>query len=55
MGDNQWSSDVVIVRIRSLEALDHQHRDLYPIKLSYLMEDEAFPSSITYGWTVQPS
>jgi hypothetical protein len=26
----------VIARIRSLGALDHQHRDLHPIKLSYL-------------------
>jgi hypothetical protein len=35
------SSGVVIARIRSLEALDHQRRDLHPIKLSYLTEDRA--------------
>jgi hypothetical protein len=40
MGDNQRSSGVVIARSRSLEALDHQHRDLHPIKLSYLTEDQ---------------
>jgi hypothetical protein len=43
MGDNQWSNGVVIVRIESLGALDHQRRDLRPIKLSYLMEDWALP------------
>jgi hypothetical protein len=43
MGDNQWSSGVVISRIRSVGALDHQHRDLHPIKLSYLTEDQASP------------
>jgi hypothetical protein len=42
MGDSQRSSGVVIARIRVLEALDHQHRDLYLIKLSYLTEDRAF-------------
>jgi hypothetical protein len=46
MGDNQWSSGVAIVRICSIEALDHQRRDLHPIKLSYLTEDRA-SSSIT--------
>jgi hypothetical protein len=40
-GDNQRSSGVVIARIRSLGALDHQHRDLHPIKLSYLTENQA--------------
>jgi hypothetical protein len=48
MGDNQHNSGVVIARIRSLGALDHQRRDLQPIKLSYLTEDQAFPS-ITMG------
>jgi hypothetical protein len=43
-GDNQWSSSVVIARIHSLGALDHQSRDLHPIKLSYLTEDWASPS-----------
>jgi hypothetical protein len=42
MVDNQRSSGVVIARIRSLEALDHQRRDLHPIKLSYLTDDRAF-------------
>jgi hypothetical protein len=42
--DNQLSSGIVIVRICSLEALDHQRRDLDPMKLSYLMEDWALPS-----------
>jgi hypothetical protein len=42
MGDNQWSSGVVIVGSRSLGALDHQRRDLHPIKLLYLTEDQAF-------------
>jgi hypothetical protein len=41
MVDNQQSNGVVIARIRSLEALDHQRRDLHPIKLSYLTEDRA--------------
>jgi hypothetical protein len=45
-GDNQWSSGVVIVRSRSLRALDHQRRDLHPIKLSYLTEDRALSSII---------
>ena len=40
-GDNQWSSGVVIVRIRWLGALDHQRRYLHSIKLSYLTEDRA--------------
>jgi hypothetical protein len=34
----------MIARFRSLGALDHQRRDLNPIKLSYLMEDRALPS-----------
>jgi hypothetical protein len=42
--DNQQSSGLVIARIRSLRALDHQHRDLYPIKLSYLTDDRVLPS-----------
>jgi hypothetical protein len=41
MGDNQRSRGVVIARNRSLEALDHQRRDLHSIKLSYLTEDRA--------------
>jgi hypothetical protein len=41
MGDNQRSRGVVIVRNRSLGALDHQRRDLHSIKLSYLIEDRA--------------
>jgi hypothetical protein len=36
----------VIARNRSLGALDHQHRDLHSIKLSYLTEDRA-ASTIT--------
>jgi hypothetical protein len=40
-GDNQRSRGVVIVRNRSLGALDHQRRDLHSIKLSYLTEDRA--------------
>jgi hypothetical protein len=44
MGGNQRSSGIVIVRIRSLGALNHQRRDLHPIKLSYLTEDRALPS-----------
>jgi hypothetical protein len=36
----------VIARNRSLEALDHQRRDLHSIKLSYLTEDRA-ASTIT--------
>jgi hypothetical protein len=43
MGDNQRSSGVVIVRSRSLGGLDHQRRDLHPIKLSYLTEDRPYP------------
>jgi hypothetical protein len=43
-GDNQCTSGVVIARIRSLGALDHQHRDLHTIKLSYLTEDQASSS-----------
>ena len=43
-GDNQRSSGVVIARIRSLGALDHQRRDLHPMKLSYLMEHWALSS-----------
>jgi hypothetical protein len=46
MGDNQRSSGVVIARCRSLDALDHQRRDLHPIKLSYLTEEQT-SSSIT--------
>jgi hypothetical protein len=42
--DNQRSCGVVITRIRSLGSLDHQCRDLHPIKLSYLTEDRALPS-----------
>jgi hypothetical protein len=34
----------VIVRNRSLGALDHQRRDLHSIKLSYLTEDRAASS-----------
>jgi hypothetical protein len=34
----------VIARNRSLGALDHQHRDLHSIKLSYLTEDRAASS-----------
>jgi hypothetical protein len=40
IGDNQQSGGVVIARIRSLGALDHQRRDLHPIKLSYLTKDQ---------------
>jgi hypothetical protein len=40
-GDNPCSSGVVIVRICSLGALDHQHRDLHLIKLLYLTKDQA--------------
>jgi hypothetical protein len=40
--DSQWSSGVVIAWIRSLGALDHRRRDLYPIKIPYLKEDRAF-------------
>jgi hypothetical protein len=36
--DNQCSSGVVIAKIRSFGTLDHQRRDLHPIKLSYLTE-----------------
>jgi hypothetical protein len=43
MGDNQRSSGVVIARSRSLGGLDHQRRDLHPIKLSYLTEDRPYP------------
>jgi hypothetical protein len=43
MGDNQRSSGVVIARICSLEALDHQCRDIYTFKLSFLTEDRAYP------------
>jgi hypothetical protein len=39
-----WISGVVIARSRSLEALDHQRRDLHPIKLSYLTEDRVSSS-----------
>jgi hypothetical protein len=39
MWDKQRSSGAVIVRIHSLVALDHQHWDLHPIKLSYLSEE----------------
>jgi hypothetical protein len=46
-GDNQRSNVVVIMRIHSLGVLDHQRRDLYPIKLFYLTEDRA-SSCITY-------
>jgi hypothetical protein len=46
MSDDQWSSGVVIARIRSLGALNHQRQDLHPIKLPYLTEDQA-SSSIT--------
>jgi hypothetical protein len=46
--DNQRRIDVVIVRIHSLRALDHQHRDLHPIKLSYLTDDHASPSINCY-------
>jgi hypothetical protein len=41
-GENQQSSGVVIARICSLGALDHQRRDLHSIKLSYLTKDRAF-------------
>jgi hypothetical protein len=41
MGDNQWSSGVVIARSRLFGALDHQRRDLHPVKLSYLTKDRA--------------
>jgi hypothetical protein len=34
----------VIARIRLLGALDHQRRDLHPIKLSYLTENRVLPS-----------
>jgi hypothetical protein len=43
-GNNQQSRGVVIARNRSLEALDHQRRDLHSIKLSYLTEDRAVSS-----------
>jgi hypothetical protein len=46
-GDNKWIRGVVIARIRSLGALDHQRRDVHPIKLSYLTEDQT-SSSINY-------
>jgi hypothetical protein len=42
--DNQLNNCIVIVRICSLGGLDHQRRDLHPIKLSYLTEDRALPS-----------
>jgi hypothetical protein len=41
MGDNQRNRGVVIATTCSLGALDHQRRDLHPIKLSYLTEDRA--------------
>jgi hypothetical protein len=44
MGDNQQSSGAVIARSRSFGALDHQLRDLHPIKLLYLTEDRASSS-----------
>jgi hypothetical protein len=43
-GNNQWSNGVVIEMICLLRALNHEHRDLHPIKLSYLTEDRALPS-----------
>jgi hypothetical protein len=43
-GDNQRGSGVVIARIHSFGALDHQRRDLHPIKLSYFTEDRASSS-----------
>jgi hypothetical protein len=46
----KWSSGVVIARIRSLGALNHQCRDLHPIKLSYLTEDWALPSIKWYQY-----
>jgi hypothetical protein len=48
MGDNQWSRGVVIARNHSLRDLDHQRRDLYSIKLSYLTEDRAASSINLY-------
>jgi hypothetical protein len=44
MGDNKWSSSLVIARIRLLGAVDHQRRDLHSIKLSCHMEDWALLS-----------
>jgi hypothetical protein len=39
MGDNQWSSGVVIVKFSSFGALDHQRRVLHQSSLPYLSED----------------
>jgi hypothetical protein len=39
-GDNKQRSGVVIVRMCSLGALDHQRRDLHPIKW---YQDSDFP------------
>jgi hypothetical protein len=47
-GDNQQRIDVVIVRIRPPKALDHQHRNLHLIKLSYLTDDQVSPSINCY-------
>jgi hypothetical protein len=44
----------VIARSRSLGALDHQRRDLHPIKLSDLTEDQTFvlvPMDYFTKWT----
>jgi hypothetical protein len=42
----------VIARSRSFRALDHQHRDLHPIKLSYLTEDR---TSLFYQVVSRPT
>jgi hypothetical protein len=52
-GDNHRSSGVVIARIHSLGALDHQRRDLHLIKLSYLTEDQAFASIMGGGYNIE--
>jgi hypothetical protein len=39
MGDNQWSSGVVIAGFCSFGALDHQRRVLHQSSLPYLSED----------------
>jgi hypothetical protein len=44
----------VILRIRSIRALDHQRRALHPIKLLYLIEDRTFPFIIRACAKLQP-
>jgi hypothetical protein len=53
--DNQRNRGVVIVRNRSLGALDHQRRDLHSIKLSYLTEDRAASSITLHPYFQRPS